>query len=232
MATRTPWSEVPTRTDDSATSSGTTATPSDARRPVWGYVSSAVLSAGTFALLFQPWLSASGPGGSIRSDAFGRVDGATQNQPGWEGSGLADVGISGTWGVLTCVAVLATIFAAGAYLRTRVEVFSHATAAAASAVAVFVLANVLYLNGKESQLRLAVERNSGFSGMIRTLFGGAGQAHQVAAAQLDFAALLAGITAFGAAASVLMTYLQRLPAARALAPAPESAPAAADAEHA
>ncbi|MGA4789580.1 hypothetical protein [Nocardia sp. AB354] len=175
------------------------------------------MSAATLVLLFQPWLSASGPGGAIRSDAFGRLTGTTVSQQDWAGAGLRDTDISGTWAVLTCVAVLATIFAAVAYLRTRASIFSAAAAVAGTGVAVFVLADVLYLDNKESEMRAAVADDSSFSGILRGLFGGAHAAHQLAGAHLDFAAMLAGITAFGAAACVLTNHLRDNPIVRTAA---------------
>ncbi|MFF0453655.1 hypothetical protein [Nocardia africana] len=175
------------------------------------------MSATTLVLLFQPWLSASGPGGAIRSDAFGRLAGTTETQQDWAGAGLRDTDISGTWAVLTCVAVLATIFAAAAYLRTRAAVFATAAAVASTGVALFVLADVLYLDNKESEMRAAVADDSSLSGILRGLFGGAHAAHQLAGAHLDFAAMLAGITAFGAAACVLTNHLRDTPIARAAA---------------
>ncbi|WP_157126119.1 hypothetical protein [Nocardia mikamii] len=191
------------------------------------------MSATTLVLLFQPWLSASGPGGAIRSDAFGRLAG-TESQQDWGGAGLHNTDISGTWAVLTCVAILATIFAAAAYLRTRAAIFSTAAAVAGSGVALFVLADVLYLDNKESELRAAVADDSSFSGILRGLFGGAHAAHQLAGAHLDIAAMLAGITAFGAAACLLTNHLRDNPVARTVArpmttfaaAAPSSMPAA------
>ncbi|NKY46407.1 hypothetical protein [Nocardia cerradoensis] len=171
------------------------------------------MSATTLVLLFQPWLSASGPGGSIRSDAFGRLAG-TESQQDWGGAGLRNTEISGTWAVLTCVAILSTIFAAAAYLRTRAAIFSTAAAVAGSGVALFVLADVLYLDNKEAELRAAVADDSSFSGILRGLFGGAHVAHQLAGAHLDIAAMLAGITAFGAAACLLTNHLRETPIAR------------------
>ncbi|WP_156055746.1 hypothetical protein [Nocardia sp. NRRL WC-3656] len=216
MATRTPWSDVHPGTGD-LESSGSLPTPPGGRRPSWGYLCSAALSAATLVLLFQPWLSASGPGGAIRSDAFGRLTGTTVSQQDWAGAGLRDTDISGTWAVLTCVAVLATIFAAVAYLRTRASIFSAAAAVAGTSVAVFVLADVLYLDNKESEMRAAVADDSSFSGILRGLFGGAHAAHQLAGAHLDFAAMLAGITAFGAAACVLTNHLRDNPIVRTAA---------------
>ncbi|WP_227981294.1 hypothetical protein [Nocardia spumae] len=220
MATRTPWTDVHPRTEGTEPPRGALPAPPGDRRPLWGYLTCAALSAATLILLFQPWLSASGRAGTIRSDAFGRVDGVTGTQESWDGSGVRSVDISGTWAVLTCVAVLAAIFAAGAYLRTRAAVFAHATAVAGAAVAIFVLANVLYLNDKEADLRAAVDYDSGLSGLFRNLFGGAHSAHQLAGAHLDIAALLAGITAFGAAVSALAHHLPTAAAARPVAQTP------------
>ncbi|MFF0495005.1 hypothetical protein ACFYU5_01260 [Nocardia aobensis] len=213
MATRTPWSDVHPGTGDTESSYRPLPTPPSDRRPVWGYLCGAGLSATTLVLLFQPWLSASGPGGAIRSDAFGRLAG-TESQQDWGGVGLHNTDISGTWAVLTCVAILATIFAAAAYLRTRAAIFSTAAVVAGSGVALFVLADVLYLDNKESELRAAVADDSSFSGILRGLFGGAHAAHQLAGAHLDIAAMLAGITAFGAAACLLTNHLRETPVAR------------------
>ncbi|MBF5000486.1 hypothetical protein IRT45_25415 [Nocardia sp. BSTN01] len=215
MATRTPWSDVHPGTGDTESSYRPLPTPPSGRRPVWGYLCGAGLCATTLVLLFQPWLSAAGPGGTIRSDAFGRLAG-TESQQDWGGAGLHNTDISGTWAVLTCVAILATIFAVAAYLRTRATIFSTAAAVAVSGVALFVLADVLYLDNKESEMRAAVADDSSFSGILRGLFGGAHAAHQLAGAHLDIAAMLAGITAFGAATCVLTNHLRENPVTRAV----------------
>ena len=176
-----------------------------------------MLSAGTVALLFQPWMTASGPGGTIRSDGFGalRADGGIRDS--WAGSGIPTVEVGGAWGVLTCLAALAAIFATVAYLCTRTPLFAHVTAVAGASVAVFVLADALYLNGKEWELRTAVD-DSGVSGLVGNLLGHAGTDNQLAAAHLEIAVLLAGVTAVAAAVSALMNYQPTVAAERSATP--------------
>ncbi|MEV5650968.1 hypothetical protein AB0L57_22180 [Nocardia sp. NPDC052254] len=182
----------------------------------------AAFSGVTVALLFQPWLSVSGPSGMIGSDAFGALDADSGIEDNWAGSGMQTLEISGGWAVLTCVAALVAIIATAAYLRTRMALFAHAVAVAGSAVAVSVIADVLYLYGKASELRTVADDNS-VSGLVGSMLGNAPAAEQAITSHFGVAVLLAGVTAFGAAASALLNYQPVVAAERPVAVVPADA---------
>ncbi len=225
MASRTPRSPRTPWTDNTARLVGTEpprTAPSGERRRILRLLCCAAFGAGTVALLFQPWLSVTGPSGTIRTDAFGALDADSGIRDNWAGSGLQTLEISGGWAILTCVAALVAIVATVAYLRTRIALFAHAVAVAGSAVAVFVIADVLYLNGKAAELRTIADDNS-VSGLVGDLLGNVDTADQTIGSHLGIAVLLAGVTAFGAAASALLNYQPVVAAQRAAVPIPAAA---------
>ncbi|MFF3568087.1 hypothetical protein [Nocardia jiangxiensis] len=203
-----------------------------------GYVAAAVAAALTLILMFQPWLTASGPNGRLRSDAFGRIDGATRGYTDWLTTGYTQPSISGVWAVLAALAAVVTISAVLMYLRIRTDALSYLVLGASLATAMFVLADLLYLSGKAPELRSMVQGNNGFGdglGSLLDMFLGDGTSrygtHQVASAGLDPAAMLCGAAAFGGAVAAIASgarkhtwYTMRLVAPRprvTALPAPE-----------
>ncbi|OQS12986.1 hypothetical protein B0T36_21950 [Nocardia donostiensis] len=165
----------------------------------------------TFALLFQPWLSAWGPKGEATADAFGRITGYTSDPQGWTMATARKVGITGFWALLAAAAIITTVFAVAAYLRTRNEALAHLATAASIAVALFVLATVLYLNSKAPELRVASQSHDGLQTLL-DLASGARETsnsgkHPVASAGLEPAALLAAVLAVGAAVAAVAQWL-------------------------
>jgi hypothetical protein len=160
-------------------------------------------------LLFQPWLSASGSGGEAHSNAFGRVSGFTDGVDEWSVSKFRDVNISGGWGLLAAAAMVVTVFAVVAHLRSRTRMFAHLVMGSSVAAAVLVLAMLLYLDARGPELRTLVDQGEGFGAAILRVFdeGSTGDsgtgARRMAGAGLTPAALLAGVMACaGAVAAV------------------------------
>ncbi|MEV4234812.1 MULTISPECIES: hypothetical protein [unclassified Nocardia] len=200
MAHTTPWQEKdvqlgrPENDDDLI--GEVTAQRFDLRSD-WGYLCAPGLSLLTFLLLFQPWISATGPNGTVSSNAFGRIDGFTT------GSFQSVVSISSTWAVLTTLAVAGTVVSTVMYFRVRNRLLSYLVLGCSSAAALFVLAALAYLNGKVPELREITE-SANRTGIFSWLFGDNsatdfGGEHRIASAGLDFAATLGAITACAAA---------------------------------
>ncbi|MEU6562915.1 hypothetical protein [Nocardia nova] len=182
----------------------------------------AAFSAGTVVLLFRPWLTVSGPGGTIRSDAFGALGTEGPVQDSWAGSDLRMVEIGGGWAIFACVAAVAVIVAAVGYLCTRTAMFAHAATVAGAVLVLSVLGDVLYLWGKAYELRTLVE-DGGLSGVVGSLLGNTDTADAAASTHFGIAALLAGLAALGAAVSALLNYQPAVPARTSAAPVPASA---------
>ncbi|MEU6587299.1 hypothetical protein [Nocardia sp. NPDC046763] len=176
---------------------------------VMGHLGAAVSGLITIALLFQPWLSASGPTGSLKSDAFGRIDGVSDRRINWATGGYYEADIGGTWAVLAVLASVVTVAAVVIYIRIHSSALSYLVMASAVATAIFVLADLLYLSGKAPDLRAMTEDIHpvrGFSGLIQQFLGNDrpdSGSRKVASAGLDSAAILSGASAFaGAVAAV------------------------------
>ncbi|WP_280406768.1 hypothetical protein [Nocardia carnea] len=167
----------------------------------WKLWSVAVLSLLTFALLFQPWLAASGPHGEVRSDAFGRLDGSVPVLRN-TGERLTEnvVSISGSWGGLAAAAALLTVSGLCLYRKTRAGLLLAIGAAVANAV--FVPAALLHLNGKAPALRAMTEDHdelrTALGDIVHTFFGGgsgAAATEQAATAALTNQGLICGFLA-------------------------------------
>ncbi|MFX0575923.1 hypothetical protein [Nocardia nepalensis] len=183
-------------------------------RSDWGYLCAAGLSLLTFLLLFQPWVSATGPNGTVSANAFGRIDGFTSST--WQSGGSNVVSISGAWAVLTTMAVAGTVFSVVLYFRVRSQALSRLVMGTSAAAALFVLITLLYLNSKAPELRGLTESAS-HAGLFSWLFGngmssnlGPGE-HRIASAGLDLGATLSAITACGAALAAAAMGLRKQP---------------------
>ncbi|WP_062986385.1 hypothetical protein [Nocardia anaemiae] len=201
MAHTTPWQEKDVQLgrfeNDDDLIGEVTAQRFDLRSD-WAYLCAPGLSLLTFLLLFQPWISATGPNGTISANAFGRIDGFTT------GSFQSVISISSTWAVLTTLAIAGTIVSTVLFIRIRNRLLSYLVLGCTSAAALFVLAALAYLNGKVPELREITESAKN-TGLFSWLFGDnsatnlLGGEHRIASAGLDLAATLAAITACGAA---------------------------------
>ncbi|MFE3261828.1 hypothetical protein ACFXPS_41815 [Nocardia sp. NPDC059091] len=182
---------------------------------VMGHLGAAVSGLITIALLFQPWLSASGPTGSVKSDAFGRIEGVSGRRINWATGGYYETDIGGTWAVLAVLASAVTVAAVVIYLRTRSSTLSYLVVVSAVATAIFVLADLLYLSGKAPDLRAMTEDSRpvhGLSGLIQQFLGNDrpdSGSRKVASAGLDQAALLSGASAVAGAVAAVASGMPR-----------------------
>ncbi|MFE7797643.1 hypothetical protein [Nocardia sp. NPDC057440] len=173
----------------------------------------------TFAFLFQPWLSASGPAGDLHANAFGRIDGSVPELNTLGYAPANHISISGTWGMLAAITAVITLFAAMLYMVVRIEALSCLMAGASVATALFVLAAVLYLNGQAPALRDMTKHSdamaTGLGSILRNFFGGGEgsnpeAAQQVASAAMKTPALICGLAAAAAAAFALAELRNRI----------------------
>lgn len=227
MAHTTPWQENdvqlgrPENDDDLI---GEVTTQRFDLRSDWGYLCAPCLGLLTFLMLFQPWISASGPNGTVTADAFGRIDGFTT------GSYQSVVDISSTWAVLTTLAVAGTVATTVIFFRVRSRLFSYLMVACSGAAALCALAALSYLNGKAPELREITE-SANRAGLFSWLFGDNAATditgeHRIANAGLDSAATLGAITACAAAlAAGAMSLRKRDFAVRLISPQPNVAAA-------
>lgn len=176
-----------------------------------GHVAAAFSAMVTLILLFQPWVSASGPNGQLRSDAFGRVSGVAATDNRWMDGGdqSESISVSGTWGVLAALAAVVTIGAVVMNIRLRTAAFAFVVTGASVLMAVFVMAALMYLSDKAPELRLLTEADRGLVGgignLLRSVLGGGGSqtVQPVASAGLETAGMICGAVAFtGAVAAV------------------------------
>ncbi|MGW4325175.1 hypothetical protein ACWEKR_04710 [Nocardia sp. NPDC004573] len=252
MVQPTPWQVSEARYGRSRGSGGRARDAKPPRGLDWGFLFAAAASAAGFALLFQPWLSASGSGGEAGSNAFGRVTGVTHGFDEWSVSKFRDVNISGAWGLLAAAAMMVTVFAVVAQVRSRTRVLAHVIMGSSVAAAILVLIGLLYLNARAPELRILVDPGEGLgAGLMHRLFGEGASAtsdngdRRMAAAGLTPVALIAGVLSCAAAVAAVAQGSRRygsspmralawlvtpLPAESAQSPAVAEAPRPAAAE--
>ncbi|MFE3443448.1 hypothetical protein ACFXNW_10485 [Nocardia sp. NPDC059180] len=152
----------------------------------------------TFVLLFQPWLSASGPYGDVHTDAFGRINGSV---PALRIFGEPVVSISDLWGMVIGATAAATLI--GAHLHRIFGVGRSLAIAAGMANVVFVPLTLLYLNGKAPELEDMTKKDNDelketLGNILNSVFGGgkesaADTAQGVATATLTNQSLVCGV---------------------------------------
>lgn len=164
MSTPTPWQvdETISRYADDDLVREVTVTRFDLRSG-WWYLATAALGLVTLLLMFQPWLTATGPIGTVRVDAFGRlVD--------WpKAYGRREANISGVWALLATAAVVLTMATVLLRLWIPVRSLSRLVLASATAAAAFVIADRYYLADKASELRALTERSDILDGSLTDL---------------------------------------------------------------
>ncbi|WP_406275000.1 hypothetical protein OH799_02230 [Nocardia sp. NBC_00881] len=122
-------------------------------RGYWGYLFAAAGSILTFALLFQPWLDATGRDGGIKANPFGKLQISTSLVALWSGSPPPPAHINGMWAVLASAACAVTVFAVAINLRVRSAALSYLVVGSSVAMAIFVVLAVVHLNGQASAVR-------------------------------------------------------------------------------
>jgi hypothetical protein len=140
-----------------------------ALRGYWGYAWAAIGSLVTLALLFQPWITASGADGSVRANAFGRMQITTVFLNVWSRSNPRAPQITGFWALLASAAIVVTVLAVVINLRLRIEALTRLATMSTLATTVFVLITALYVNSKGGQLKSMVSRTSDLGGQVGSL---------------------------------------------------------------
>ncbi|NKY60096.1 hypothetical protein [Nocardia flavorosea] len=202
----------------------------------WKFWAISALGLLTLVLLFQPWLTASGPYGDVQADAFGRLDGsvpALRNV----GERLTEsvVSISGLWGILAAAAAVITVVAAWSYRMFGIGLPMMVGAGAANAV--LVPAALLHINDKAPELRAMTEHHdelkTALGDFLGKFFGGGSESGAdtapAATAALTNQALVCGLVAVLAAVLALsMRNSIRAGAGAAVVPAEVSRPGTAE----
>jgi hypothetical protein len=133
----------------------------------WAYLCGAVGSLATFALLFQPWLRSGGWDGTAHSNAFGSIDVVSYDINIWSSERPPLAQLSGVWAILITVAVVLCLFAVAANIRRPSQTLATAAAASTVAIAVLVVIELIYLNGKETEFKAML----GFRGDMASQIG-------------------------------------------------------------
>ncbi|WP_282779515.1 hypothetical protein [Nocardia sp. CC201C] len=163
----------------------------------------------TFLLLFQPWIIASGPGGKVRANAFGRIDATTNYLTAWSQLKSPTADVTGMWALFTSAALTISVVTVLIYLRLRSDLMDRLATIATVAAAVFVLATLVYLNSKGSDLKAMTTRRWDLGGQVGSLMAWAFGNGQLilpgmrevgySSASLTPAAMFASITSIGSA---------------------------------
>ncbi|WP_157106481.1 hypothetical protein [Nocardia arthritidis] len=133
----------------------------------WGYVWAAVGSLITLVLLFQPWLTASGPNGKAATNAFGRINASTRYLTVWSSTKPMPLAhITGFWALLTTAAIIVCVLTAMINLRTRNKILERVTAISSVAVAIFTICTLLYINSKAPELKEMTSRRWDLGGQL------------------------------------------------------------------
>jgi hypothetical protein len=118
-------------------------------RQTWPYALTAVSSIAVFLMLFQTWLITPNWSGFNAVDAFGTTHTTTTHLTLWTQHPPPGTNVTGVWGIFATIAVFVTVFAAiqAIYRGTRIP--GLVTAAAAVAVALFVVIDLFYIRSKQ-----------------------------------------------------------------------------------
>lgn len=232
MVMPTPWQANHTRheTDPAHQQEGDEAVPSGAAGPrvelstrlvalqgSWGYVCAAVGGLVTFVLLFQTWLTASGPDGQASSNAFGTIEASTSYLNALSQSSHTPQ-LTGTWAIFASAAIVVATVTALANVRMQTEALARLTMVATVVAATFVFFTLLYLNSKESDLKAMTMSSWDLGGQIGPLLHWAfghgnlpalGVSHsQWATASLTPTALIAGAISLGSAVAAVTQWVR------------------------
>ncbi|MBF6172115.1 hypothetical protein [Nocardia blacklockiae] len=138
-------------------------------RANWGYLSAAVAGFVSLILLFQPWLTASGPDGRAATNAFGRIDATTAYLSAWSQQHNGVARITGIWAILAAAAIVVTCVMAVLNVRLRTEIAARATAISAMTAAAFIILTLVYINSKAPELKAMTARQYDAGGQIGSL---------------------------------------------------------------
>ncbi|MET9030918.1 hypothetical protein ABZW96_35720 [Nocardia sp. NPDC004168] len=184
----------------------------------WGYLWAAVGSLITFALLFRPWLTVSGPNGKAETNAFGRINASTRYLTVWSSTKPMSLAhITGFWALLTTAAIIVCVLTAMTNLRTRNKILERTTAISSVAVAIFTICTLLYINSKAPELKEMTSRRWDLGGQLGSVmswvfgndklpFPGISET-RYATSSLTLTAILACFTSIGAALAASIQHI-------------------------
>ncbi|MFB7720136.1 hypothetical protein [Nocardia sp. NPDC056100] len=121
--------------------------------------------------MFKPWLTATGWDGVGVVNAFGRLRRTTRHLNLWSQSPPPGPVISNVWAILASAAIIVTVVAAIRASRYRSAAAETLTAVAASAVAIFVAADLYHLNAAIPKVQLALSMSKDLSAQIGLAIG-------------------------------------------------------------
>ena len=131
-----------------------------------GYVVAAAANLVTLVMLFRPWITVTGPDGTARANAFGRIEATTSYLMAWSGSGPTTADISGTWAILTTATIIVMVTVVVTNLRLRKTALYRTAAASGIAVAIFVLLAMRHLNSRATELLNMTSRSWDAGGQV------------------------------------------------------------------
>lgn len=138
----------------------------------WKCAVIAALNVLVLFLLFQPWLSAQGPLGSVSANAFGQLDGSVASLHEF-GELPDEARLAGIWGILVALATLAVLASVWLYWYSG-HGFSLVIGAS-TANAVLVTITLLYLNANTAKVReITAEQHEALQQALRTLSSDSG----------------------------------------------------------
>jgi len=190
-----------------------------ALRGRWGYVCAATGAIVTLVLMFQPWIEAKGPQGKTSATPLGKVHAATTFMDAWSKTPAKTAKITGIWGILTCAAIVITVFTVIAYFRHRAEVMARAATISSTAVSLLVIATLIHLNSKGAELKAMTTRKWDLGGqagqLLSWVFGngelvlpGIKEHDYVATATFTSAALVALTASLGGTVAVCAQWMR------------------------
>ncbi len=131
-----------------------------------GYVVAAAANLVTLVMLFQPWITATGPDGTAHANAFGRIDATSSYLMAWSGSGPTTADINGTWAIFTTAAIIVMVTVVLTNLRLHKTALYRISVASGIAVAIFVLLAMRHLNSRASALLNMTSRGWDAGGQV------------------------------------------------------------------
>jgi len=169
-------------------------------KPYWSLLAATALTVSTIALLFQPWLEASGQNGNIHVTAFGDISGVMNGSSRWISDDVTVFAASTCWATFACFAAVAAFCGVVIRLRRPGNTAVWIVLGATVAVAASVLFELYYLTSRTPELRSVTNA---------PLFMATNQASSgISSAGLTTDARVAGITALAATCCAALALLR------------------------
>ncbi|MGW4769136.1 hypothetical protein ACWEO2_13980 [Nocardia sp. NPDC004278] len=135
-------------------------------RCYWGYIVAAIGSTVTLILLFQSWITAQGPDGTVAANAFGRLEITSNYLNIWSQAKPKTPPLTGLWAILAGAAIIIALCAIVLNIRLRNEILARLTTFSLACAALFVILCLIYLNGKGAELKAMTGRTYDLGGSV------------------------------------------------------------------